>query len=70
MAPLLLVTKSSPPSGGGSEKSPFLVMLYAKRNGIPPNRAHRARAPGPEILNASRGNPATKNHDILLYLGP
>ena len=39
--------------GVTSEKSPFLAIVYANRNGIPPNRAQRARVPGPEILNAS-----------------
>jgi len=52
--------------GVTSEKSPFLAVVYAHRNGIPPNRAHRARAPGPEILNASTGNPAKKKHDALV----
>ena len=35
-----------------------------------PNPRARARAPGHEILTTSGGNPATKNHDILLILGP
>jgi len=50
-----------PPLGVTSEKSPFLAIVYANRNGIPPGRAQSARAPGPEILNAPRGNPAAKN---------
>jgi hypothetical protein len=56
--------------GVTSKKSPCLAILFANRNGIPPNRAQRARAPGPEILTASRGNPVTKNHDIPLNLEP
>jgi len=47
-----------------------LAIEYANRNGIPFDRAHRARVPGPEILIAPRGNPATKNHDIQSNIGP
>ena len=47
-----------------------MAIVHANRNVIPPNRAHSARAPGPEILTASRGDPATKNREFILNLEP
>ena len=49
---------------------PFLAIAHTNLDGIPPNQAHRARAPQPEILAASRGIPATNKRGILLNLEP
>jgi hypothetical protein len=40
--------------GGASGKSPLWAIVYASRNGIPPNRAHRA-SQAPEFSRIEGG---------------
>jgi len=59
--------------GATSERPPFLAIVYANGGGVPPNRAHRARGPGPRNFDRIEGQSCYEKpryFGILLGQGP